>query len=120
MYIYILCSPKGSRTNRNSFDITTPGIKPSAMSPAGNNPFPYSATMKRRPSVSKSNGGPRSKSRGGKKGGGGEVGYPGSYMGMDDGFEGIGSPMSDIGGDHSQQMNGINGEGDEVKAPRFT
>jgi len=37
-------------------------------------------------------------------------------MGTDDGFEGLGSPLSDMGGDHTQHMNGINGEGDEVSA----
>ena len=37
-------------------------------------------------------------------------------MGTDDGFEGLGSPLSDVGGDHTQHINGINGEGDEVSA----
>lgn len=43
------------------------------------------------------------------------MGYLG-YTGMEDGFEGLGSPMSTDGGDTHQQMNGLNGEGmDEVR-----
>lgn len=44
------------------------------------------------------------------------MGYLG-YTGMEDGFEGLDSPMSMDGGDtHQQVMNGLNGEGmDEVR-----
>ncbi len=57
---------------------------------------------------------------GGRKGPGGDMGYLGGYMGSnDDRFEGLGSPMSDIGSDHTQQMNGINGEGDDVSCGYF-
>ena len=77
-------------------------------------PFPNSGMSKRRSSISKPNGGVRGKSRG-KKGGVGEVGYLGLYTGMEDGFEGLDSPMSDVGGDNHQQMNGLTRDGDEVR-----
>lgn len=86
--------------------MTSPGV--SLFGP----PFPGSNGAKRRASISKANGGGRGRGRGKK---GGEVGYLG-YVGTEDGFEGLDSPMSADGGDAHQQVNGMNGEGmDEVR-----
>lgn len=106
-------SPKGGR-NRNSVDHSTAStpLKGVAISPGFAPPFPGSNGSKRRASVSKPNGSGRGKGRGKK---GGEVGYLG-YTGMEDGFEGLDSPMSTDGGEAHQQVNGLNGEGmDEVR-----
>lgn len=116
MCCYSPSSPKGR--NRNSLDMcSSPGIKPAMVGQGGGflaGPFLNSGSVKRRLSISKPNGGVRGKSRG-KKGGMGEVGYLGGYIGVEDGFDGLGSPMSDVGGDSMLQMNGLAGEGDEVR-----
>ena len=99
--------------------MTTPGIKSAIMSPGSGffgGPFPNSSPSKRRSSISKINGGGgRGKSRG-KKSGGGQHGFLGGYVGVEEGFESLDSPMSDVGGDSQLPMNGLAGDGDEVSS----
>ena len=115
LYIsFTFSSPKGRNHSMSG--------KASTVSPGGNffgSPFSGSNGSKWRPSLSKptSNGGGRGRGHGKK---GGEVGYLG-YVGTDDGFDSIDSPMSVDGGDAHQQLNGLNGEGmDEVSVMVFS
>ena len=109
-------SPR-SRNKSSGMDHAGTPLRATTMSPGGNffgPPFPGANGAKRRSSLSKPsvNGGGRGKGRGKRVG---EMGYMG-YSGVEDGFEGLDSPMSADGGDTHQQVNGLNGEGlEEVR-----